>query len=73
MEGVRVCLWPAASFVADSMSNRVMSGSDVGNDVFVGSQLKPGLTIKLTVSPSFISYSLRSFVSTRAFPLRSKR
>ena len=73
MEGVRVCLCPAESFVADSMSNGAISGPEVGNEVFVESQSKPGLTIKFMVSPSFTSYSLRSFVSTRAFPLRSKR
>lgn len=70
MEGVRVCLWPAESFEADS---GVMSGPEVGNEVFVGSQSKPGLTIKCMVSPSFTSYSLRSFVSPRAFPLRRRR
>lgn len=73
MDGVRVCLWPAVSFEADSVLSESMSGPDVGNDVFVGSQSKPGLTIKFMVSPSFTSYSLRSFVSTRAFPLRRRR
>lgn len=38
MEGVLVCLWPAESFVADSMSNELMSWSEEGNGVFVGSQ-----------------------------------
>ena len=73
MEGVRVCLWPGVSFVADWVSIGDMSWSEVGKEVFVGSQWKPGLTIKFMVSPSFTSYSLRSFVSARAFPLRSKR
>lgn len=40
---------------------------------FVGSQTNPGLTIKLTVSPSLTLYSLRSFASARAFPLRRSR
>jgi hypothetical protein len=72
MEGVRVCLWPGVS-LADPVSKGAMSWPEEGNDVFVGSQWKPGLTIKFMVSPSFTSYSLRSFVSARAFPLRSKR
>lgn len=75
MEGVRLCLWTGASFVADSVSNGAMSReSEVGNEVLVvGSQSKPDLTIKFMVLPSFTSYSLRSFVSTRALPLSSKR
>lgn len=73
MEGALVCLWAGVSFVADSMSNGFMSRSEQGKDVFVGSQSKPGLTIKLIVSPSFTSYSLRSFVSMRALPLSSRR
>lgn len=63
MEGVLECLGPAVSFPVEEASDGCM----------VGSQSKPGLIIKFMVSPSFTSYSLRSFVSARAFPLRSKR
>jgi hypothetical protein len=45
-------------------------GSELG---FVGSHSKPGLTIRLTVSPSFTLYSLSNFVSARAFPLSKRR
>lgn len=38
-----------------------------------GSQLYPGLIIKLTVSPSLILYSFRSLESARALPLRRRR
>jgi len=34
-----------------------------------GSQLMPGLTMRFTVSPSWMLYSLSSLVSARAFPL----
>lgn len=38
-----------------------------------GSQLNPGLTIRLTVSPSLTLYSFRSFPSARAFPFNRSR
>ena len=38
-----------------------------------GSQLNPGLTIKLTVSPSLTGYSFRSLLSARAFPFKRRR
>lgn len=72
MDGARVCLGPAVSFADES---DMSSCPEVGKSVLdlLGSQSKPGLTIKFMVSPSFTSYSFRSFASTRAFPLRSKR
>lgn len=39
----------------------------------VGSQWCPGFTMRLTVSPSLMVYSLRSFESARAFPLSKRR
>lgn len=48
------------------------AGAGVGVGA-VGSQLKPGLTTKFNVSPSLMLYSLRSFPSASAFPLRRSR
>ena len=52
------------------------TGADAGVgdvDILDGSQLNPGLTISVTVSPSLIVYSCRSLLSARAFPLRRSR
>jgi len=50
-----------------------VEGSGVEEEAVFGSQWCPGFTIKLTVSPSLMLYSLRSFPSASAFPLRRRR
>ena len=50
-------------------------GAGISNfgDSVARSQSYPGLTIRLTVSPSLTLYSLSNFASARALPLRSRR
>lgn len=47
-------------------------GAGAGEEA-VGSQDTPGLTERLSVSPSLTGYSLRSLVSARALPLSRRR
>ena len=85
IDGVRVCLNPVVSFGRESeVDDGFMSGpnnkgfvsgsgEDLGKTVCVGSQLKPGLTIKFIVSPSFTLYSFNNLLSASAFPLSKRR
>ena len=65
------------SSVAEGGSDMGSSGSSAGISTFGNAvawfQSYPGLTIRLTVSPSLMLYSLSNFASARALPLRSKR
>ena len=54
------------------MDEREVDEAVVEGAVF-GSQWCPGFTIKLMVSPFLILYSLRSFPSASALPLRRRR
>ena len=71
-EGMRWCLPlfgapPAAGpGVRPSTESESLVGLGLG---LVGSQLAPGLTMRLITSPSLMLYSLRSLLSARAFPL----
>lgn len=56
---------------AEAMGDGVL-GVGAGSGA-AGSQCVPGLSIKLTVSPSLIAYSLRSFESASALPLSRSR
>lgn len=74
-EGIRP--WPRR-FGGFGLSDLLSTGEPVsscmeGEGVFVGSQSTPGLTIKLTVSPSFTLYSFSSLESARALPLSRRR
>jgi hypothetical protein len=52
-----------------------LSGVDMDSGVVTafGSQVWPGLIIKLTISPSLTLYSFRSLASARALPLSNRR
>lgn len=79
-DGMRLC--PERVLLCVGSGNRVICpppagfcnvGSAIAGVVFAGSQSKPGLTIKLIVSPSFTLYSCKSLPSASAFPLRRSR
>lgn len=59
--------------IAGDEGKGVVAGD--GEDVtdFDGSQLNPGLIIKLTVSPCLTAYSCKSFPSAKAFPFNRRR
>jgi len=67
----------SGSSVREGVPGTAGSGSGAEKSTFGGSagwfQSYPGLTIRLTVSPSLMLYSLSNFASARALPLRSKR
>lgn len=70
-DGIRACFFELEEMVRDGLRAVGSIGADEDDAVVaVGSQVKPGLIIKLTVSPSLMLYSLRSLVSVRAFPFR---
>lgn len=81
-EGMRWCLDDDAGFgLGDREIERPLfapgdtgaEGEDSMADDFVGSQSKPGLIIRLMVSPSLTMYSLSNLLSASAFPLRTRR
>ena len=80
MDGARPCLLWILSFGLESEGVGKGDGrcGDGGIGVFAaigleGSQLCPGLIIRLMISPSFTLYSFKSFPSARALPLRRRR
>jgi hypothetical protein len=62
-EGIRAC--PGFRSSGMDMESAVLAA--------LGSQVCPGLIIKLTMSPSLILYSLRSLGSASALPLSTRR
>ena len=81
-EGMRWCLpllgapvaglsdedaWPSTDSEGGVGERVMLVGLGMGLE---GSQLVPGLTMRLITSPSLMLYSLRSLLSARAFPLR---
>ncbi len=81
-EGMRWCLpllgallaglsdedaWPSTDSEDGEGEKVVLVGLGMGLE---GSQLVPGLTMRLITSPSLMLYSLTSLLSARAFPLR---
>lgn len=69
--------WPIRVLCCAGSGRRTMLPSTVlgdgGAGILEGSQSKPGLTIKLMMSPSLTLYSCSSFPSANAFPLSRRR